>query len=101
MLQSSQGASGIGFARSLRFRNDRSIVVDHELVRVESAACSTGCGAGDVYRVRAYETTGRIARFNNSGAQTSVVVLQNTAAVPLSGTVYFWGPDGALRARSR
>lgn len=100
VLQSSTGVGGAGFARSLRFRNDRSIVVDHELVRVASAGCSSGCGGGDGYRVRAYETTGRISRFNNSGTQGSVVILQNTAAVPVAGTVYFWGPDGALRARS-
>ena len=32
----------------------------------------------DVYRLRAYETTATIPRFNNSATQVTVVVLQNT-----------------------
>jgi uncharacterized repeat protein (TIGR01451 family) len=100
VVQSSTGVGSAGFARSLRFRNDRVAVVDHELLRVASAACTSACGAIESYRVRAYETTGRIARFSNTGTQSSVVILQNAAAVAVAGTVYFWGPDGTMRARS-
>jgi hypothetical protein len=46
--------------------------------------------------VRAYETTGRIARFNATGGQVTVLVLQNTTSAPVDATVHFWSPAGAL-----
>jgi uncharacterized repeat protein (TIGR01451 family) len=87
---------GSGFARSLRFRNDTATTVDDQLVRVSSPACGSTCGADDVYRLRAWETTASISRFNNSATQITVVVLQNGGAVGLSGRVYFWSTSGSL-----
>jgi hypothetical protein len=34
----------------------------------------------DIYRLRVFETTGSIARFNNSATQVTVLVLQNPGA---------------------
>jgi uncharacterized repeat protein (TIGR01451 family) len=95
VLQSSVGVSGIGFSRSLRFVNDSPASQDGELIRVRSGSCTTACGPDDVYRIRLRETTGRIARFNNSATQITVVVLQNTTTDTINGTIYFWRATGA------
>lgn len=95
VLQPSQPA-GAGPARSLRFMNTTGAVVEGEQVRVRSASCGTTCGPDDVYRLRAYETTGAIPRFNNTASQVTVVVLQNTGTQALSARVAFWSASGAL-----
>jgi hypothetical protein len=87
--------SGTGSAVSLRWENLLGAPVPTQYVRVRSAPCSSGCGADDVYRLRAYETTGAIARFNNAGGQVTVVLLQNGGAA-LSGRLHFWGIAGQL-----
>jgi uncharacterized repeat protein (TIGR01451 family) len=93
-----QGATAVGSgpARSLRFVNATSGVVDGELVRVRSASCGSDCGPDDTYRVRAWETTGSVPRFNNSGSQVTVLLLQNAGRAPIAGTVYAWDAGGAL-----
>jgi uncharacterized repeat protein (TIGR01451 family) len=87
---------GAGFARSLRFRNETSAAVDDQLVRVSSPPCGSICGPDDAYRLRAWETTASISRFNNSATQITVVILQNSGAAALSGRVYFWSATGSL-----
>jgi hypothetical protein len=87
---------GTGSARSLRWQNTNSTAVNTEQIRVDTPACGTACGADDVYRLRAYETTGRIARFNNSGSQVSVIVLQNASSGTVQGRMHFWSPTGVL-----
>jgi hypothetical protein len=94
VLQSSV-AVGTGPARALRWTNGSGAPQDG-YVRVASAGCGTDCGPDDAYRVRAYETTGRIARFNASGSQATVIVLQNTTRATVSLTIHFWSPTGAL-----
>jgi uncharacterized repeat protein (TIGR01451 family) len=98
VLQSSIGTSGIGLSRTLRFVNDRPVSEDGQLLRVRSGGCGSSCGADDVYRIRLRETTGRIARFNNSTSQVTVAVLQNVAGASLTGTLYFWRANGTLAA---
>lgn len=93
----SSSPTGAGPARTLRWANASGLPQDG-YVRVRSGACGTDCGPDDVYRLRAYETTGRIARFNASGSQLTVVVLQNTASAPIAATMHFWSPAGALLA---
>jgi hypothetical protein len=46
-------------------------------VRVRGADCGTACTATDRYRVRFYDTTYVIPRFNNSGTQVTVTMVQN------------------------
>ncbi len=95
VLQSAQ-AAGSGPARSLRWLNTTGTMVDAELVRVQSASCTTACGPDDEYRLRAYETTYSVPRFNNAGSQITVVVLQNPTGQPVEARVAFWSPAGAL-----
>jgi uncharacterized repeat protein (TIGR01451 family) len=95
VVQTAQSA-GVGPSRSLRWENSTSSPVTAEVVRVRSASCTTGCGADDVYRVRAYETTYTVPRFNNSGSQVTVLLLQNPGVATVAGHAYFWSPQGAL-----
>ena len=94
----SGSADGIGFSRTLRFRNLGSAAVDGQWVRIRSGSCTTDCGADDVYRVRAYDTTYAVPRFNNSATQVTVLLLQNPGSAPVDLTVHFWSPTGALLA---
>jgi hypothetical protein len=85
---------GTGTGRSLRWANDTSNTVVNETVRVASGGCTTDCGSDDTYRLRSYETTYAIPRFNNAGTQVTVLLLQNPTDYPIAATVYFWDAAG-------
>jgi Zn-dependent metalloprotease len=91
VLQSSSPV-GTGSSRSLRWS---STAAGNEYVRVQSTTCTTNCGPDDVYRLRAYETTYAIPRFNNSGTQVTVLLLQNPTDAAVTGHIYFWDAAGA------
>ena len=93
-------AGGTGASLSLRWQNTAAAAITAEHLRVAGAACGAGCGTDDVYRLRAYETTAAVPRFNNANGQGSVLVLQNTGGAPASGTAYFWSAGGQLLAES-
>jgi uncharacterized repeat protein (TIGR01451 family) len=85
---------GTGASRSLRWRGPVSgAVVSDQFVRVRSLGCS-GCGPDDVYRIRAYDTTYTVPRFNNSGTQVTVLFLQNPTTETVTGTLVFWTASG-------
>jgi hypothetical protein len=96
VLQSSQGVtSGLDYARSLRWENlDPTTPVLSEFVRVQSRGCDTDCGPDDQYRIRFYETTFAIPRFNTVGGQNTVVLIQNPTNYTVSGHIYFWDAVG-------
>jgi hypothetical protein len=86
---------GAGSSKSLRWENAGAAGFNG-YVRVESAGCTTTCTAEDVYRLRAYETTYAVPRFNNSATQVTILVIQNTSTDPVVGTVWLWDAAGAL-----
>jgi len=99
VLETGQAVSdGLDMAQSLRWMNTTAAEVDTEFVRVRAApgACSTDCGPDDVYRIRAFETTYSIPRFNNAGSQVTVLVVQNPGDYPISAEAYFWNVAGVL-----
>jgi hypothetical protein len=96
-LQSSQ-AVGVGFTRSLRWRNTTAAEDNTQAIRVRSGQCTTDCGPDDVYFIRGYETTYSIPRFNNAGTQITVLLLQNPTNYIIGGDIYFWDTAGALAA---
>jgi pectate lyase len=96
VLQTATG-TGVGSARSLRWENASGAPVTNQHVRARGS-CASACGPDDVYRIRAWETTGRIARFNNSGGQGTVLILQNPGGQPVAGRAHFWGGSGTLLA---
>lgn len=84
-----------GWSRTLAWANGSpSAAVD--LIRVHGADCAASCTSNSRYRIRAYETTISVSRFNNSGTQVSVLLIQNHRATEHSGTAYFWSASGAL-----
>ena len=89
---------GVGHSRSLPLFSSVPFDVIDELVRVRSTGCTTDCGPEDVYRIRAYDTTYRVPRFNNSASQVTVLVVENTSADAVTGTVWLWRGDGSLAA---
>lgn len=91
-------AAGTGPARSLRWANTTTTEVTDETVRVTSGGCTTDCGADDVYRVRAYETTYAVPRYNNSGTQITILLLQNPTDATINANVFFWDASGSLVA---
>ena len=93
VLQDSQPV-GTGTARTLRWENSGTTEITGQIVRVRSGGCLTNCGADDTYRVRAYETTFSIPRFNNSGSQITVLILQNPTDATIDGTIELWSVSG-------
>ena len=95
VLQNSLPLGG-GASRSLRWLNASASSVLGESLRVRGTTCTTTCGPEDVYRIRLYETTAAVPRFNNSASQTTILTLQNRSPEPVSGTLLFWDGAGAL-----
>jgi hypothetical protein len=71
-----QSAPSALLTRYLRWANTGTHDEGSERVRVAGASCGTGCGADDVYTIRLRETTVYLPRFNNSGTQGTVLLLQ-------------------------
>jgi hypothetical protein len=67
-------------------------------VRVSGAACSQSCNLLDTYGARFYETTYAIPRFNNSGSQTTVLLVQNATDRSCALTMFFLDSSGAMLA---
>ena len=83
-----------GYARSLRFANNNPTTNVNEFVRVFNAACGANCGTNDNYRIRAWDTTIAVPRYNNFGGQVTVLIIQNPAEDTVVGTVYLWTSTG-------
>jgi hypothetical protein len=97
VLQSSDPVDNqLGFARTMRFQNLTANSVNDQFIRVFSDNCTTDCGADDRYRIRAYETTYAIPRFNNSATQGTVVLIQNPNDYTANGTLIFFNATGQV-----
>jgi hypothetical protein len=88
-------AIAVGDSVSLRWENSTAAIIVNQQIRL-TGACAAGCGTDDVYRIRAFETTYRIPRFNNAGTQVTVLLLQNPAAYAVAGNVWFWSATGGF-----
>jgi uncharacterized repeat protein (TIGR01451 family) len=96
VVQSST-AAGAGGSRVLAWQTASPGPVDEEYIRVTSNGCSP-CEAEDTYRIRAWETTAVVPRFNNSGTQVTLLLIQNTTDRLVTGTVWLQAPDGSVAA---
>lgn len=87
-------ALGTGTARSLRWIVPRfvwpPVRIDEMFVQVKRGLCGMSCTAADTYRLRFYETTVTIPRFNNTNGLKTVLVLNNASDRPLNGEIYSW-----------
>jgi YD repeat-containing protein len=92
-------AAGLTWSRSLRWRNAASAspegLITNQPLRVSRVSCGTPCGSHR-YRIRSYDTTYSIPRFNNTGTQGTVLVLQNTSPEGVVIEAHFWNDAGAL-----
>ena len=95
VLQSA-AVSASGGSHRLAWRNDLPTAVTTQSLRVGGGGCAPACGADDVYRLRLYETTYSIARFNNSATQVTVLAIQNPSEAAVSARAHFWSANGAL-----
>ena len=84
----------IGLARSLRFANNTSTAITDEFVRVANALCGTSCDTEDQYRIRAWDTTIAVPRYNNTGSQLTVLIIQNPGQATVSGNARLWTTAG-------
>ena len=88
-------AVGTGRARTLRWQNATAGSLT-QMVRVRSLGCSTDCGPDDTVRLRAYDASAAFARFNTTGDQETVVIVQNPTGGSVNGTLWFWSGGGTL-----
>lgn len=96
----STGVTEIGSSRSLRIRNSTSTENSSQYIRVQPSVngCNLNCTSDAVYRITMRETTIFAPRFNNSGTQLTVVMLQNTHNATVNYAVRFYNTAGALLA---
>jgi hypothetical protein len=94
--------TGSGPSQSLRWMAAGGSVVDNERIRIRvpSSACNPTCGAEDVYRVRMYETSYAVPRFNNQATQVTILLLLNPSSYPITGNVHFWSNTGSFLGSS-
>lgn len=71
---------------------------DEGFLAVSNASCATTCTVAAQYHIRFYETTISVPRFNNSGNQVTVLIVQNSTSWTrdINGVVYFWSGSGTL-----
>ena len=88
LVKEAEDVTAFGRARSLRFGSTSNGAVGYTsyFVRVANAACGTSCTGEDEYRIRAYDTTLTLPRFNNTNGQVTVLILQN----PSSRAIVYW-----------
>jgi hypothetical protein len=67
-------------------------------VRVRDASCAADCSTLDRYRARFFETTYTVPRFNNTGTQATVLLVQNTTDRACTAAFHFLAADGSLIA---
>jgi hypothetical protein len=97
VLQNSTGLAG--YSAALRWQNTSGTTTS-EFIRVFGAACGTTCSANDVYRIRMYETTFAVPRFNNSGSQTTILIVTNAATFSCSAQFNFYNAAGTFLGSS-
>ena len=93
-----QEASGVTFgALSMRLGwQNTTNVPQLSYIRATSLNCGVTCSTGDSYRIVARETTVFVARFNNTGTQTTVLLSQNASPLTVNASLHFWSAAGTL-----
>ncbi|MET0556056.1 MAG: hypothetical protein ABW221_23660 [Vicinamibacteria bacterium] len=92
-----QAAGNGTLSMALRWMNTAALDVGDERVRVSGQGCGTDCGSDDVYSIRVRETTVYVPRFNNSGTQGTVLLLQAAPAhQAVNVRMVFRTADGTL-----
>lgn len=90
----------VGVDRRVTFQNDTATANNDQQMRISSPYCGTSCGSflNSGYTIRMFDTTYTIPRFNNSGTQTTVMILQNNVSSSVAVDAHFFDPSGSLLA---
>lgn len=91
---------GAGPSQSMRFANHSGTTIADRRIVVKSTSCSSDCTADDTYRIRFYDTTYRIARYNTANGQRAVLLIQNPTAQLVRARPRLWTPAGALNGET-
>ncbi len=87
-----------GVDRRVTFQNNTATANNDQQMRISSPACNP-CGiANSGYTIRMFDTTYNIPRFNNSGTQVTVLILQNSLNTSVDTTAHFFNSGGTLLA---
>jgi hypothetical protein len=65
-------------------------------VQITGAACAPNCQAHDRYRIRFYDTTYTIPRFNNTGSQSTVLFIRNATRRECGALVFYLDANGTV-----
>jgi hypothetical protein len=79
--------------QTLRFDNNQS-TPRGVFVRVQSPGCGTTCNSADQYTIRFFETTLSVPRYNNVGAQATILVMHNVSELPVAGNIHLFNATG-------
>jgi hypothetical protein len=98
VLATSTPVTGLGVARRLIYPCEALFPVPEmtHFVRISNPACGLSCTANARYRIRFYETTALLPRFNNANGQVTVLVLQNSTDVEQFATGMSFDSTGAI-----
>lgn len=88
----------IGIDRRVTFQNNAATTNNDQHMRISSAACNPCLAAESGYTIRLFDTTYLIPRFNNSGTQTTVMILQNSLGNSVAVDAHFFNPAGTFLA---
>jgi hypothetical protein len=78
-----------GYSAALRWQNTTAST-ETNWIRVSGASCGTACSANDQYRIRMFETTYSVPRFNNSGTQVTILMVTSVATFSCSAQFHFY-----------
>jgi hypothetical protein len=84
-----------GYSAALRWQNTNS-ATEVNFIRVSGASCGTTCSSNDQYRIRMFETTYSIPRFNNSATQTTTLLVASMAPFSCSASFHFYNTAGTF-----
>lgn len=93
----SNALGAAGSARVLYFRNETGTLIDDEYVRVSNPLCAGTCTAAEQYRIRLFDTTYGVSRFNNTATQVTFLIVQNTSDRVVYFNAHFFDAAGALQ----
>jgi hypothetical protein len=82
------------------FNNSGVTKASYVRVAGSAASCTTTCDANDQYRIRFFDTTYLIPRFNNANGQVTVLMVQNgITGSGINWTANYWSNAGVLLAQ--